>query len=105
MLDWPRRCGVDQLQIQRNRDPARYLVLQRERIADVAVEPLSPQMRVGFGIDQLSGDADPVSRPLDIAGQHVADIKLAADLLCIDWLVPIGESGIARDDEQIRDAR
>jgi hypothetical protein len=39
-----RACGfrADQLEVQRDGDPARDLVLQGEQMADVAVEPLGP---------------------------------------------------------------
>jgi len=42
VLGWPRGLPVEQLYIERNRDPAGYLVLEREDIAHVAVEALSP---------------------------------------------------------------
>jgi hypothetical protein len=50
--------GPDKLQVERNRNPARDLVLQGEQIARLAIEPLGPQMRIGRGIDQLGVDAD-----------------------------------------------
>ena len=37
-------------------------------------------MRVGFGVDQLGIDADPVARAADAAFQHIAHVQLAADL-------------------------
>jgi hypothetical protein len=60
MLGGTARLCRDQRGVQRNRDAARDLVLQGEQIAHVAVEALRPEMRVGLGIDQLGGDADPV---------------------------------------------
>ena len=62
-------------------------------------------MRVGFSIDHLGGDADPVSRELDISFDHIAHTELAADLLRVDRLAPIGERGIARDHETAFDPR
>jgi hypothetical protein len=62
-------------------------------------------MRVGFGIDQLGGDANPVSRPLDFSFRHIAHTKLAADLLRVDRPVPVGKGGVARDHEHVRDPR
>jgi hypothetical protein len=62
-------------------------------------------MRISFGIDQLSSDADPVSRALDAPPQHIAYTKLAANLPRVDWLVPVGEGGIERDHEHVGDAR
>ena len=62
-------------------------------------------MRIGFGINQLGSDADPGSRPLDLPFEHIAHAKLAADLLRVDRLVSVSESGIARDHEHVRDPR
>ncbi len=60
-------------------------------------------MRVGLGIDQLGIDADLIARPLDATFQHIADAQLATDLLCVGRLVPIGERGITRDHQHVRD--
>ena len=62
ILGRPGGLRADQREVERDRDPARDLVLQGEQIARVAVEPLGPQMRVGLGIDQLGVDADLVAR-------------------------------------------
>jgi hypothetical protein len=76
--------GGDQLEVERDRDPARDLVLQGEQIRHVAVEPLGPQMLVGCGIDKLCVDANLVARPANAPFQHIAHTKLAADLLRVD---------------------
>ena len=62
-------------------------------------------MRVDFGIDQLGIDAHLVARPTDAPFQHVAHTKFAADLLRADRLVAIGEGGVARDNEHVREPR
>jgi hypothetical protein len=62
-------------------------------------------MRVGFGIDQLGGDADPVCRSLDVSFEEIAHTKLAADLFRLDRLVPVGKGSVARDHEHVRDPR
>ena len=62
-------------------------------------------MRIGFGVDQLGSDADPVSRPLDASFQHIAHAQLAADLFGVDALALVGECGIARDHEHVGDPR
>ena len=62
-------------------------------------------MRIGLGIDQLGIDADLVARPPDASFEQVAHAKLAADLLRVDWFVPVSERGIARDYEAIPDPR
>ena len=105
MLDRPGGRRVDQLEVERNRDPVRNLLLHGEQVARVTVEPLCPQMRVGFGVNQLSSGADPVSRPLNLSFEHIVHTELAADLLCVDRPVPVGKGGIARDHEQVGDPR
>ena len=72
--------GPDQLQVERNRDPARDLVLQREQIACVAIEPVGPKVRVALGIDQLGIDADLAAGPTDASFQDIAHTQLAANL-------------------------
>jgi len=105
MLGRPRGLCSDQLDAERIREPARYLVLQSEQIARVNVEPLGPQMRVGRGIDQLGADAEPVARPPDASFQHITHPELAADLLRVDGLVPVGKRGVARDHEHVLEPR
>jgi hypothetical protein len=97
--------SADQLNVERSRDAACNLVLQREEIPRVAIEPLGPQMRIGCGVNQLGVDADPVARPPDASFHHITHTQLAADLLCVDRVVPVGERGIARDHEHIRKSR
>jgi hypothetical protein len=95
----------DQLEVEGNCDPARDLVLQDEQIADVAVEPLGPQMRAAFGIDQLSVDAHLAARAPDAPFQHIADAELAADLPRLDRFALVGKGGAASDHEASRDPR
>ena len=85
----------DQLDAERVRDPARDLVLQREQIARVAVEPFSPEMRIGVGVDQLGVHADLVARPAHAAFEYIAHRQFVAYLLRINPLALIGERGIA----------
>ena len=67
-------------------EPRDDLVLHVEEIGDQLIEPLRPEMRAGFGLDQLDIDAHSVSRPLDAALQHIANVQIAADLLQINGL-------------------
>jgi hypothetical protein len=64
MLGWPRGLSVNQLKVERNRDPARDLVLQGEQIGRVAGEPFRLACtlmahRVPFIVAELGTDADP----------------------------------------------
>src|SRR5207248_1004458 len=49
----PRSLCADEFQIQRDGDPAGYLILQCEQVVCCVVETVCPQMRVRFGIDEL----------------------------------------------------
>jgi redox-sensitive bicupin YhaK (pirin superfamily) len=60
---------------------------------------------LGYRVDQLAGDTQPIARFAHAAFQHIAHAKLASDPLYVDGLALIGERGIARDDEQPDDAR
>jgi len=91
--------------VERDGDPTRDFVLQGEQIARVAVEALGPQMRVCGSTDQLRVDSDLIARSPDASFQHVAHPQLAADLLCVDRLVPVRERGIPRDHEHICKSR
>ena len=80
-----------------DRNPPGDLVLQREQIARIALEPLGPDMRVGRGVDQLGRDSNPLARALNAAFEHIAHAELSPDLLRADPLSLIGKGRIARD--------
>ena len=60
------------------------LILQLEQISHVLVEPLGPEMRAGFCVDQLRVDPHPILVALDRAFEHVANAELLADLFGVD---------------------
>src|SRR5271170_8305735 len=62
-------------------------------------------MPVCLGIDQLSVDPELIARPPDAPFKHVSDPQVAVDLLGIGRLCPVGERGIARDHEHVRESR
>src|SRR6516164_6004325 len=62
-------------------------------------------MRVGYSIDQLPRNADPLTSPAHRAFEHVSDAEFLTDLLRIDHLAFVGEARVAGDDEQPADAR
>ena len=49
---------------------------------------------------QLDGNANTVAGLADAALEHIANAELAPDLLDIDRLALVGESGMSRDDEE-----
>ena len=85
-------------------DADRDLVLQFEHVFDQAIEAVGPEVRAGFGLDQLSGDAHPVAALAHRAFEDVAHAKLAADLLHVRRLALVGKTRIAGDDEEPADA-
>jgi hypothetical protein len=58
--------------LERGGDGARDLVLHGEDVAHVAVVAIRPQMRLGRGVDQLHGDAEPSVRAAHAALDDVA---------------------------------
>ena len=90
------RLGGDELGVERARQARDDFVLHVEEIGERLVEPLGPEMIAGFGVDELDVDAHAVSAALDAALEHIADVQLAPDLLQIERLALVGESGVAR---------
>ena len=70
MLSRPGGLRRDQLDAERVSELARYLVLQGEQIACVAIEALGPQMRVALG-SQLAALARARARWGDETGEGV----------------------------------
>ena len=66
-------------------------------IAGIAVEPLRPNMRVGPSINQPSIDPNMIGRGLNAPFQYIADAQLAADLLGVNRLVPVGARAVLRE--------
>ncbi|MCY1235083.1 hypothetical protein D9M72_476870 [compost metagenome] len=62
-------------------------------------------MRPARRIDQLPGNAQPVTALAHTAFEYVAHAQLLADALGIHRLALVGEARVARDDEQPADAR
>ena len=60
------------------------IVLHGKDIGQIAVVTLRPDMVAGIGVDEFCRDADPLAAPTHAAFQHVANTKLASDLLHVD---------------------
>ncbi len=97
--------GDRQLGLQCAGDARGDLVLQREQIAEVAVEPLRPELRAGCGIDQLDVDPHFLAGTLDAAFDDIAHAELAADLARVDLLALVGKGGVAGDHHAALDPR
>ena len=81
------------------------MVLQFEEVFERALKAVSPQLRAGFRLDQLRGDAHPPTTLPDRTFEDVAHAQFATDPLNVDRLTLVGERAIARDHEQPSDAR
>src|SRR5262249_47804045 len=75
------------------------LVLQRKDVIQRSIKPVTPQMGTGSGLDELAGDTDLGASLSDTAFEHIANPKLASNLLDIDGFALVGEARITRDDE------
>src|SRR5262249_39311591 len=95
----------DHARAHRAGDTAGDLALDTEQIGGAAIDPVGPEMRAGFGIDQLRVDAYLVAGASDAAFEHVANLQLPPDLLRLDRLALVGEGRIAGDDKTVLDAR
>src|SRR6516162_6542895 len=61
---------------------------------------VSPQMRAGTRLNQLAGNANPVTRLAYAPLENVAHAKVTADLFHVDGFALISEARIARDHKQ-----
>src|SRR5271170_4949059 len=62
-------------------------------------------MSVGLCVDQLGVDTKLCCRSVYAAFEYIAHVQLAPNLFSVDRLVSVGERGIARNHEHIREAR
>src|SRR5208283_2838603 len=81
------------------------LVLKRENIFQDPIVLLSPQIGVGFRIDQLYGNTDSIARLAHAALKHVANTKFIRHLLNSDRLILVGKSRVAGGHRQPFDTR
>jgi hypothetical protein len=54
------RFRPDEFVVQRIGQARDHLILQLEQVRDVLLEPVGPEMRAGFGVDELCVDPHPV---------------------------------------------
>src|SRR5438093_310899 len=69
------------------------------------VVPICPQVRATFGIGQLYVYPKQITGPPEASFDDIAHTELASDLLCVNRLVLVGESGTASDYEHSRKPR
>src|SRR5205085_7444142 len=71
-----------------------------EHIFQRAVETVGPEMRAGFGLDQLRGDAHPATALAHRPFEEVAHAEFATHPLYVYALALVRKTRIAGDDEQ-----
>src|SRR5215475_449795 len=86
-------------------DRAHNLILHSKDIIDLAIVVLGPAVSACPSIDQLGGDAYAIATPPHTSFQHIAHSEFAADLADIRRFTLVLKAGIARDHEQLADAR
>src|ERR1700722_15271272 len=82
---------VEQHRVDHARDRGGDLVLELEYIFHRAVEFLGPQARAGRSVDELTRDAQPLTRLSHAALEHIAHAELAPDLFRVDRLALVSE--------------
>src|SRR5262249_23958918 len=85
-------------------DAGGHPVLHVEHVFQSAVEAIRPNVTARRRIDELPGDAHAGSRLAHATFKHVADPKLAPNLLHVDGLALVREGRVPRDYEQPADA-
>ncbi len=74
-------------------------VLRFGKVCIVGLEPVSPNMRPGFGLDKLYIDSHSITGPPYASFQHVPDTQFAANLFGVNGFALVGEGGVAGDNE------
>ena len=101
----PRRSGRRTSDPDHRRRPRGCLPADGENIFKIAVVALSPNVPIGFCVDQLNGDADAIAGLSHASLQHVFDPEFARDVLHLYRLALVHEGRVARDDEQVAETR
>jgi hypothetical protein len=81
------------------------LILQSEEVGNLDVVALGPDLELGRGVHQLSGDPSALSGAPHRALQNIAHSEIDPDLLNADGLSLVGEGRIASADEEAAHAR
>jgi hypothetical protein len=72
-------------------DGMRNFILQRENVLDPAIVTISPTVRTGLRIDELSRNAHTLTRPAETAFEEIMHAELARDLTHIGALTLVLE--------------
>src|SRR5215471_21800635 len=96
----PSLLALRQLNRERADDLLHNLVLGREDVGEIAIEPFRPQMPAAASIDELRRDAHAIAGLADAALEYEPHAQVAPDLLHFERPALVDEGGVARDHEQ-----
>ena len=85
----------DEFEVERLSEAAGDLALRVRKISAVGLEPVGPNMRTTFGVDQLNIHPNLIASPPYAAFEDIPNAEFAADLLHVDGLTPVGEGRVA----------
>ena len=91
--------GGDELGVESIGEPRNDFVLHVQEVGQGLFEAIRPHVIADLCVDKLHVHAHAIAAALDAALQNIADIQFTTDLLQIDRLALIGESGATPDDE------
>jgi hypothetical protein len=101
----PQALCLDQFHPERIGESRDDVELQLPEIGALPLKPVSPQMRAGFGRDELGVDRDLLAGPPHAPFEHIANAKLLADFLGVEVLALVGEGRAAGDNEAVGQMR
>ena len=90
---------------QRRRDRRRDFVLDGENILELAIVALGPEVGLGFAVDQLDRHSDAIRGFAHAALNDVVHAEFPRDLLGFHRLALVNKNRVARDHQQLAEAR
>jgi hypothetical protein len=96
---------LDEFEVKRPRESAGDRVLRSREVGAIGVEPVSPEVRATFGVDQLHVHPNLVTSSSHATFEDIPNAQIAADLPHIDGFAFVGEGRVAGDHEASRNPR
>src|ERR1700730_12852598 len=82
-----------------------YLILDSENVLELPIVSFSPDVRLGFAVDELNSDPDAIGRFAYASFNNIVHAQFARDLLRLYGLSLVYENGVARDHKQLTETR
>src|SRR5262249_36880972 len=74
-------CSLHEFDVERPPETSSDLALRLDQVCAMIVEPVSPEMGAGFGIDELNVDLNLIAVPSHAAFDDIANAEFPSDLL------------------------